>query len=399
MKICFFTHDFLPKLGGMELVVHYLAETLVQLGHTVEVVTPWHRNRTFEAQVNYETYSYIVPRGSGRLKLSSLFGIWALIRRNLARHFDVLHAHCTYPAGYWAAKCKDVLKIPLVITPHGEDIQKMPEIDYGVRLNPKIEVKVKYALQRADAITSISQSIRKDILESGGEKDRIYDVPNGVNISTFCNPRDNIRKIMNLPSDSRVVLAVGRNHIKKGYTDLIKAMELVSKKCSNTKCIIIGRDTGSLMPLIQKLKVQDTVMLADQIPKENDGKELYLSKIPHPNLVSCYASSDVFVSSSLIEGFALVVVEAMAAGLPVVATDIAGNRDVVVDGINGFLVSPQKPDKLAEKILYLLKNNEKRVNMAKQSTELAKRYDWKVVVEEYIEVYKRILKYHKKRKG
>ncbi|GFP32963.1 hypothetical protein HKBW3S42_01274, partial [Candidatus Hakubella thermalkaliphila] len=98
--------------------------------------------------------------------------------------------------------------------------------------------------------------------------------------------------------------------------------------------------------------------------------------LPQEDLVSAYLSSDIFVSPSLIEGFALVLPEALAAGLPVVATDVPGNRDAIVDGYNGLIARARDPQDLAEKILVLLEDEDRRMRMSANARKSSLRYDW-----------------------
>jgi len=394
MRICHLASSFLPAIGGMEIAVHNIATSLVNLGHEAWVLTSKSEDNT-RLDTNYNIKRYSIPEGRIKAKAYLLCSIFRLIEEKIKAKFDVLHAHCTYPPGYCGAVLKNIINIPLIITPQGKDIQRIPEINYGIRLNPKFDRRVRYALYKADAITSISSSIREDIIDAGGKENKIYNIPNGVNLERFAKPQSNIRELFNLPSDSKIILAVGRNHPKKGYQTLIEAMGLIQKKSPNAKCVIIGRDTDTLLPLIDSLNIRQHVVLAGQIPKRSpDNTKIDLSQLPHKDLVSCYMTSDIFVSPSIIEGFSLVVVEAMAAGLPVVATDVPGNKDAIRDGVNGFLVPPRDPVALAERIKHLLDNESLRKKMSKKSFEFSMYHDWKIITKKYLEVYERISNRH-----
>jgi glycosyltransferase involved in cell wall biosynthesis len=198
--------------------------------------------------------------------------------------------------------------------------------------------------------------------------------------------------MFHLNSTDRVILAVGRNHPKKGYGDLIEAMALVKRKFEKAKCVIIGAGTENLAPMVKDLGLQGEVVLAGEIPTAR-GELLDLTALvlPHGDLVSAYLSSDIFVSPSLIEGFALVIPEALAAGLPVVATDVPGNRDAVVKGYNGLITNPRAPQDLAEKILVLLEDEDLRRRMSANARESSLRYDWGKITEEYMKVYEHLL--------
>lgn len=161
MKIVLYVNSFLPSIGGREIVVHYLARELKNLGHEVRVVgaSGWWKNRKlkFDYPVHrYPSLRSFFPRHVRFLQL--LFDVWFF-------GADVINAHATFPAGYIAGKLKKITKIALVITPHGEDINIIPDLGYGLRLDPKKEKYIKQALQDADEVTAISDTITDSILE------------------------------------------------------------------------------------------------------------------------------------------------------------------------------------------------------------------------------------------
>ncbi|GFP19595.1 hypothetical protein HKBW3S03_01100 [Candidatus Hakubella thermalkaliphila] len=388
MKICFFMSTFLPKIGGAELAAHYLAEDLTREGHRVTVLAPFYRGKR-KIKTNYVIHRFKYP--PRWLFFEPILLLYLALEKLISR-FDLLHVYATYPSGYCGSILKKFFRFPLIITPQGADIQKIPEIGYGLRLDPRVEKKIGLALKRADAIVSISDSIKRDIVEVGGDPKKIYDIPNGVWVDRFAHPQKDIRRIFHLNSTDRVILAVGRNHPKKGYADLIEAMALVKRKFRKAKCVIIGAGTENLLPMVKDLDLQGEVVLAGEIaPAKGESLDLRALALPQEDLVSAYLSSDIFVSPSLIEGFALVIPEALAAGLPVVATDVPGNRDAIVDGYNGLIARARDPQDLAEKILVLLEDEDLRMRMSANARKSSLRYDWGKITEEYIKVYEHLL--------
>ena len=114
--------------------------------------------------------------------------------------------------------------------------------------------------------------------------------------------------------------------------------------------------------------------------------------IPQTELNEFYNRSKIFVLVSLEEGMPKVILEAMACRLPVVATNICGNKDAVVDGKTGFLIAPKKPEGLAEKIKILLKKGDLREKMGKQGRERVEKYfTWENVARQTLDVYEKIL--------
>ncbi len=374
MRICLFSTTFFPKIGGAEFVIHYLANYLTKLGHKVTVLVPKYGEVKEEIGYDYSIHRYqLLPR----LFLLEPTLITHIVLEKIKTKFDILHAHFTYPSGYCAIKLKKFFRIPVVVTPYG-DVQVLPEVSYGIRLNPKIDKKVKFTLRNADGITAISNSIREEIIKAGGEEKGIYDIPCGVDTQKFNKPTKDLRQMLDLLPGTKLILSVGRYGPRKGFSELLKALPEVLSEYPQTKCIIVGEGTENLITLARELGVEDALILAGSISTEE--------------LISIYLGADIFVFPSLIEGFGLVTVEAMAAGLPIIVTDIPGSRDIIKSGINGLIVPPSDPEALAAKIIELLENDNLRHTISQNAKLEAKEYDWELIAKKYAGVYQDILK-------
>jgi glycosyltransferase involved in cell wall biosynthesis len=112
-----------------------------------------------------------------------------------------------------------------------------------------------------------------------------------------------------------------------------------------------------------------------------------VGKVPHDEIPAYMASADVFVLPSLSEGFGIVALEAMAMGLPIVATKVGGLLEIIKDGENGFLVEPRNPVEIAEKCALLLTNDDLRTSISRNNREKAKDYSWEKVIERLENVY------------
>ena len=170
MKILIISNSILPALGGREVVVHYLALALQELGHEVLVVASggWRHRK--------ETYPYPVRRTMTFGGLLSREG--QLLRMAKRMDADVLHAHSTYPSGEVAAYVKAKRPhMPFVVTPHGIDIHTIPEIGHGLRLDPEIAKKIDAVLEASDAVTAISGSVADSVAETDARGVRVVDIP------------------------------------------------------------------------------------------------------------------------------------------------------------------------------------------------------------------------------
>jgi glycosyltransferase involved in cell wall biosynthesis len=195
-----------------------------------------------------------------------------------------------------------------------------------------------------------------------------------------------MREELGINATDRIILTVGRNHPKKGFANLVKAIGKLHERRGDVKCVIAGDGTQTLQTLIDMLDLRDVVLIPGRIPNAKGGK-LDPSAIPHDQLVSLYMTSDVFTMPSYIEGLPLVIPEAMMAGLPVVATNVPGNRDIVVHGHNGILIPPGDVDALANSLENVLSDDAARARLSSGARATAESLDWSNIASSYESVY------------
>jgi len=395
LNIVLLCNSFLPHIGGKELVVYYLAKSYKELGHEVRVVGPssWLNNRQYKYGFPVRRYPSLVrgkPENSWlrerELYYQMVFdlNVWGC---------DILHAHITYPFGYLAAKYKKKHPtVPLILTPHGNDIHTIPELGHGLRLNPELNLKIEHAITTCDAVTAISESMASSILDAGADVSKIHNIPNGVDIDRFqkINNYPDIRQWLNLPENEKIILSVGNYHPRKGLQVLIKAMPEILSKVKNTRLILIGRGTDILKPLINELKLESHVTLTGSIPfptLDSDSSKDHLAGVY--NICDIYISAGIDEGS---EGLSLAMLEAMAASTSIIATNISGNRELVSEKKNGILVQPNSEKALSEKIIALLLDNELREEMSVFSRKKCDKYSWFSIAKQYILMYEKICK-------
>jgi len=381
MKICYFTSTFLPKIGGAEFAVHYLAKNLSALNLYVTVLCPIpHKNSYL---TNYKIQKiWVPPYSNSLLKNNYSFLEWTylvnLVFQNLNTKFDIIHSHFIYPCGFVSVKAQKLLKTPIVCTPHGGDIQILPGINYGLRLNPRVNSKIIDTIKKIDVFISISPSIKNELIKYGAEENKIFEIPNGVDTQKFVHtPKINIKKKYHIEESKKIILSVGRNHPKKGYKNFLKVVPDIVKANNKFIYVIIGRDSTKLLPLINALSIRDNVMV--------------IERVSDLELINFYRNASIFLSPSLIEGFALVYLEALAAGLPIIATQNPGMIDVVMDEKNGFTVPLDNYFKFIEPILDLLTDDNQLKLMGAESRKISERYDWKKIAEKHLHVYRELV--------
>jgi len=209
----------------------------------------------------------------------------------------------------------------------------------------------------------LSQSLIERAIRLGADPEKIVVIPSGVDCSYF-NPdtpeaEKRAREIRDRigVGDATIIGFIGRLVPVKGVKHLVSAMKQVQQEHSNAHLLIVGDgfERPELQTVAQKLKVKTTFL----------GWE--------KNVMPLYAVMDVFVLPSLMEGLSNSLLEAMAMGKPVIATDVGGNKDVVVDGENGFLVPPVNPSSLSLKLKKLIECDDLRKEMGRINRETVKR--------------------------
>jgi glycosyltransferase involved in cell wall biosynthesis len=387
MRICIFTPTFLPTIGGVELAVHHIATELSHKGHEVVVLT--FRGDGSDSGRSYRVCSMLpgLARFGGKMAFVKEDGIAASLALLYTRwRFDVLNVHMAYPGGIAASIFKRLFNVPTVLTCHAVDVQSHPELGYGMRLMPGMESRIRRGIERADVVTAVSESVAGDVKELCSGVGPVSVIPNGVAGSRFQLPNIDMREELGINATDRIILTVGRNHPKKGFANLAKAIGKLHERRGDVKCVIAGDGTQTLQTLIDMLDLRDVVLIPGRIPNAKGGK-LDPSAIPHDQLVSLYMTSDVFTMPSYIEGLPLVIPEAMMAGLPVVATNVPGNRDIVVHGHNGILIPPGDVDALANSLENVLSDDAARARLSSGARATAESLDWSNIASSYESVY------------
>jgi len=215
----------------------------------------------------------------------------------------------------------------------------------------------KFLVKRADGIKVVSSGIKDKLVEAGVDKKKIRVIPTPVDLNKFiyCHPEE-VRKFRKKHQNRKTVINVGRKDPSKDYSTLYKAISLIYNDYKK----LAFWQVGSGDYLLGKIKTDENLMLISS------------GKIKQEELVNYYHASDIYVSSSKHESFGKVLIEAMAAGLPVVATATTGSKEIIEDGLNGFLVPIGDSQALAKKILYLLNNPDKAKEMGRVGKEIVR---------------------------
>lgn len=283
-----------------------------------------------------------------------ILGLWWKLLKILPE-YDFVQAHWIIPQGI----VQSLFKKKYIVTSHGTDMMSM---------NKGLVKKMKvYCLKKAEAVTVVSDTLKEKAL-SLCELDNIHVISMGCDTSAF-GRQFRVDNYFN-QNGKKVVLFVGRLVEIKGVTYLIEAMKQV-----DAKLVIVGSG-----PQEEKLKEQ-AESLKDKVE--------FLGPKTHEELKTIYASADVFVAPSITaangaqEGFGLVLVEAMASGIPVIGSDCGGIVSIVSDGKNGYLVREKDSADLADKINTLISRKDIRRKMSDEAIISAQKFSYTEIAKKY----------------
>jgi glycosyltransferase involved in cell wall biosynthesis len=247
------------------------------------------------------------------------------------------------------------------------------EGDLGRMKTIKCGFLIELSWKRGDKIVAISREIYNDLISCGVHKDKIVYIPNSVDTEYYTPP---ILKTSDSPMN---ILFVGRLTEQKGVDTLLRAIkELIGKGINHLSLTLVGDGPlrVELESIVNALEIKKYVKFAGSMS----------------DVIQYYHNSHILVIPSHWEGLSLVLLEGMACGLPIVASNLGGNREGIEDGINGLLFAPGKESELSSKIIYFLENPEAAKEMGRISREKAvAHFSLRQNIHKYAELYKSLL--------
>ena len=375
IKICLYTETALPTMGGQELVVDALARQFTDQGLDVVVLAPSARRR-FVADDRRLPYRVL---RHPRFVSTRRFIDWyqhALLKLHRTFPFEVLHCHSVHPCGYLGALCRDRLNTALVVTSHGGDIR-----EGGARiLKPGARFRAVTALREADAVVSISrfteQTLRR--LEPSA---RIVEIPNGVDLRPFDNPVARPSGLDPRIQAGQYVLFLGRLHPRKGVDILLKAWAASRPKTNSNMMLAIAGDGGERDALSNQARQLGILPNVCFIGRVAGASKIWLLQNAR---CGCMPSRDW-------EAFPLVVMEAFAAGKPMIGSRIRGLEDLITHGRTGWLVAPESPAELAAALNEMWVDDRSLLNYSANARRMAQEHGWPSIAARHIALYQTTL--------
>ena len=372
MRIALFSDTFEKGYGGVTVYVRDLAKYLRRQKHDVKVFVWDSKNLTPEEREICATFPAIniIKTIKGRAGLCPL----RLIKEMRKFSPNIIHNHSMFTMGLHAILAAKKLKIPLINHYHTYLEQYLNHLPNILRTNEKIAVRViqkntKIFLKSSSLVIVPSQAIKKYLKKIGVRK-KIKVVPFGIDLKKFSAAKKRHRKF--------TVLHVGRLAKEKNVCDIIAPFaEFAKRKNVVLKMVGKGCEQENLKYLVKQLKLANKVKLLDWVSR---------SKLPE-----IYNSADIFITLSKSETFGIVILEAMACGLPIIGAKATAIPELVTDKKNGFLVNKNNKKYIVEKLNELFYKKNLRKKMAINSLLTAQKYEKDKVFHELENIYQEVI--------
>jgi glycosyltransferase involved in cell wall biosynthesis len=294
--------------------------------------------------------------------------LFRLLRKEQA---IILHSQL-FRADVLAAVVGRFARVPIMVATR-------QNVNIGGMKKERVNRLIRHAFDRTIAVSDKVRTVEVQL--SHTDPNKVVVIPNCVQVDSFTNINEKkvkaLRTELGLDSDTPLIGIVARFHKQKGHIYLLEAMTQVLKEVPTFKALLVG--DGELRSAIE----EKARML-------NLSNDVIFTGIRH-DISEILALIDLFVLPSLWEGLPLSLLEAMAAGKPVIATPVGGVPEIIEDGINGLLVSPRSPNDLAEAIITLLQNPKKAKSMGDAGRKKVDEYSVEAMVQKTENLYRQLI--------
>jgi len=370
MKIALVSPYDFSVPGGVVKHIYYLARHFREMGHDVKVIAPCSREDSPLSEYLVKVSSLVVgiPSAGSVARVSVSPLVYRKAKKILEEeNFDVVHIHEPLTP-----------MLPVAVLRHSKTLNIGTFHAYRPDPHPVLEysdVLLRRLANKLDGRIAVSMAAKDYISRYFPGDYRI--IPNGVDLDFFQSRAKPIERFC----DGRPnVLFVGRLEKRKGFGFLLDAFKIVRAEVPQARLLVVGAfDDDDKKPFVEYVR------------RNRIHGVRFIGRVPEEELPRYYHTCDVFCAPSLgYESFGMVLVEAMAAGKPVVASAIPGYTEVVKSGAEGLLVPPGDSQALARAIIHLLNNPQLREWMGEMGRKKAARYSWRQIASEVLEYYQEV---------
>ncbi len=385
MKILFISDVYFPRINGVSTSIETFRRNLRALGHTVHLIAPDYQTPSPDETDIMRVPSKHLPFDPED-RLMSYGWVMKNIDKLKSERYDIIHIQTPFVAHYLGTKLSRLLNLPCVETYH----TFFEEYLYHyIPVVPKKLMKLiakRFSRHQGNSLDGmiVPSHPMLRILKDYGVTTRSEVIPTGIEPASFVlGDRDGFRKNYNIPQDRPVLLFVGRVAHEKNIGFLLKVLDCVRKQIPEVLFVIAGEGPAreSLSHEAKALGLNDNITFIG-----------YLDR--HTELNNCYRSADIFIFSSRTETQGLVLLEAMAQGVPVVSTAELGTRDVLRDGLGVWIAKEDLID-FTDKVVNMIKDNDARKSLGDAGREYALGWSASKQAERMLTFYQSIQDEHK----
>ncbi len=411
MRIAIATAVYYPQINGVAVFSHNLALGLAQRGYEVMVLCPSQTGKNYSRTIDgvktvflrsikarvYPDQIHAVPAKKKILGVEmphvfykNSFRVSAFPQREIKKALsrfcpDVVHVQVSDPIGLSVVGYARKHHIPVVTTEHNQpevltDPLKMPGV-VKKPVNAMLYAYFRNRQSKSDYVTMPTKQAIGNLLKDHKFEVPIEAVSNGVDLTNFKPGKApvSIYNKYDLPIDRPIVLYVGRVDPEKKLGTVINAFSHVVDEIPNAYMLVVG-DGVDKMHLEKRVK---DLGLVDSVK--------FLGRVLPPDLYELYKVGAVFATASEIETQGIVLIEAAACGLPLIAVDKGAVREVCRDKQNGFLCQPGDEEGISKALKKILSDEELRKKYSKKSIEIAGEHDFEKTLDKFIEIYNKVL--------
>ncbi|GFZ84768.1 N-acetyl-alpha-D-glucosaminyl L-malate synthase BshA [Aquaticitalea lipolytica] len=365
-----------PTFGGSGVVATELGLALSKRGHEIHFITYSQPvrldllgNNVHFHEVNVPEYPlflyqpYELALSSKLVDMVKLYGI------------EILHVHYAIPHAYAAYMAKKMLQeegiyVPIVTTLHGTDITL-------VGSHPFYKPAVTFSINKSDAVTSVSQSLKDDTLRLFDIKNEIDVVPNFIDFSRHKTHFTDCQRDIMANENEKIITHISNFRKVKQIPDVIKVFFNIQKQIP-AKLMMVGEGPERL----EAEQLCESLGITDKVVFFGNSNEI--------DKILCF--SDLFLLPSVTESFGLAALEAMASGVPVISSNTGGIPEVNIDGVSGFLSDVNDVEDMSKNAIRILSDNNRLKEFKERAKDESKKFDISNIVPKYEAIYKRTLK-------
>lgn len=373
---------FKPSKGGISEHVYHLSSHLIKENIQVHIISRQVENAPLEEKVEgVYVHRYKYPDFLIKYHLTFLSNMFLIcsclttIRKiDKVEKFDLIHGHYAYSDGFIAAIYKIIFKKVCVLTVHGNDLVRVSDFnnDFANDLFNIFKSSVeKFTVRTVDQIIFVSDSLKNTAIEWKTPLHKLNVIPNGVNEKYFSIVRT---------QTNHLTLFTVRQHVDNyGLIFAIESMKYIITRYPDAHLFILGDGPlkKSLMKRTEELNLKDNISFEGYLVGDK--------------LEKLFSSTRIMLVPSKKEGFGIVVLEGMAAGIPVIASNVGGIPEIITDHENGILVPSQNPGMIADSVFELASNEKLYDKISKNGKSRAQEFSWDKFAKETIDVYLKCL--------